>query len=87
MQNSNGVGGTISTKKSSIDISKVLRRQALHIMAFGFVAGYRKQNDKPMIEAVRQFQLHFNIKEDDWQADSIIREIHRMTVEYLADGV
>lgn len=40
-----------------------------------------------MIEAVRQFQLHFNIKDEDWQPDSIIREVHRMTLEYLQDGI
>ena len=76
------------TAEKVVDISRVIRRQGLHILAFGFIAGYKKQRpDLPMIEAVKQFQLHFNVKDSDWQAESIIREIHRMTVEYLADGV
>lgn len=74
--------------ETQIKVSKVLRRQGLHLLVFGFVAGFKRQQpNMPMVEAVRQFKQHFGIHDEDWQDESIIKEIHRMTIEYIAEGV
>lgn len=74
--------------KEGVIASKLLRRHGLNLMAFAFVAGYRNHNpNADVIQAVAAFQLHFNITDDEWKAESIVREVHRMTFEYLRDGV
>jgi len=81
------MGAKRQTQAGKIGISKLLRRDGLKLIAFGFVAGRTKCQDVSFPTAVDDFKSHFGLNEADIPTDSLLREIHRMTLEYLTEGV
>jgi len=68
-------------------IPKLLRRHGLHLMSFGFIAGYKKNTNATWDEAATEFKRHFGLSDEDITNEAIIREAQRMTVEYLNEGL
>ena len=81
------MGAKRQTQASRIGISKLLRRDGLKLIAFGFVAGRTKCQDVSFPAAVDEFKNHFGLNEADIPTDSLLREVYRMTEDYLVEGV
>lgn len=67
-------------------VTRIARRNALHLLSFGFVAGRMKCTGVPFQRAVADFIEHFGLF-DEINPESIEREIRRMTVEYMQEGI
>lgn len=70
-----------------LGISRVLRRNSLQIMAFGYVAGRSKCENIPWPDAIEEFKRHFNLDESDVSTDTLVRNLYRMTEDFIMDGV
>lgn len=62
-----------------------MRRNAIHLIAFGFVAGRMKCQGVPFTQATDEFLQHFGLTEQN--QESLEREIRRMVVEYMSEGL
>ena len=67
-------------------VTRIARRNALHLISFGFVAGRMKCTGIPFQDAVGEFIEHFGLG-NEINPESMEREIRRMTVEYMNEGV
>lgn len=62
---------------------KFYRRQAIHMLMFGFVRGLRAGLPSMSIkDCVIHFMNHHDIQEDDISVDSLCKEYSRMLPEY-----
>lgn len=66
-------------------ISKIARRNAVHLIAFGFIAGRMKCQGVTFGQATDEFIQHFALNE--LNAESLEREARRMVVEYMTEGL
>lgn len=64
--------------------ARIVRRNAIHLIAFGFVAGRMKCQEISFTQATDEFLKHFGL---NLNAESLERELRRMTVEYLQEGL
>lgn len=65
--------------------ARIVRRNAIHLIAFGFVAGRMKCPDVSFTQATDEFLKHFGLHDNN--AESLERELRRMTVEYMQEGL
>ena len=56
-------------------------------MAFGYVAGRSKCENIPWPDAIEEFKRHFNLDESDVSTDTLVRNLYRMTEDFIMDGV
>lgn len=75
----------MSVKQKAGLATKVVRRNAVHLMAFGFIAGRMKCTGVSFTEATGDFLHHFGLQE--FNPETLEREMRRMTVEYLKEGI
>lgn len=75
----------VDVKQKSGIASKVVRRSAIHLLSFGYVAGRMKSNNISFQDAIGEFLAHFDL--DEINPESLEREMRRMTVEYLQEGI
>jgi hypothetical protein len=63
---------------------KFLRRQALHVLAFGYITALRDADRSLGYDlAIERFKTRFAIDEDEVSEDSLLKEVHRMNVELM----
>lgn len=73
------------TKTGAEAIPKILRRNAIHQIAFGFIAGRMKCSGITFCQATEEFLQHFGLHETN--PESLEREVRRMIIEYLNEGL
>jgi len=66
-------------------MTKIVRRNAMHMIAFGFAAGRMKCPGTTFAQSIEEFVHHFGLKETN--TESLEREVRRMIVEYLREGL
>lgn len=74
------------SNEEKIGLPAVLRRGPINLVAFGYVAASCKCGAS-ITESIQGFIDHFNLSERDIDPDTIYREVNRMTVDYLREGI
>ena len=64
---------------------RIIRRNAIELMAFGYAAGRQKCGEQNFEEAARAFVRHFSF-EDEINPASLARQMRRMICEYFQEG-
>lgn len=66
--------------------SKIIRRNAIDLMAFGYATGRQNCGEQSLEDSARAFIRHFNLEEDVRPA-SLARQIRRMIFDYFQEGI
>lgn len=74
------------TNEEKIGLSAVLRRGSVSLILFGYVAASLKCG-MGWGEAIEDGLQHFGLTESDINPETIERELRRMTVDYMREGV
>lgn len=75
-----------SGSMEGIGIPKLLRRNAIYLLAYGYATARRDERSETWPETVRAFIARFNLPETITE-EILIREIYRMTGDLLTDGI
>lgn len=73
-------------KKKAKTGVKIIRRNAMELMAFGYAAGRQNCGEQNFDDSARAFVRHFNL-EDEVNPESLARQMRRMICEYLQEGI
>lgn len=65
---------------------KIVRRNAINLMAFGYAAGWQNCGEQNFEEAARAFIQHFSL-EGEVRPESLARQMRRMILEYFQEGI
>ena len=68
-----------------IDLPKLITRDAIDKLMFGYVLGYRFRNVLPVItvrKAITEFTKEFGLNEDTYPMDSAVVTFYNMFKEY-----
>mgnify|MGYP000157860633 CR=1 FL=1 len=69
-------------------LTAFLRRDRVYIMAFGFVTARRDAvANENWFETAREFKRRFNIPDELFSDEVLIRKMQEMTVEFIHEGI
>jgi len=72
--------------EGKVGLTSVLRRGSLNLVAFGYLTA-ASNCGVDWNAAIQAFIKHFNLDESDIDPETVRREMNRMTVDYIKEGL
>lgn len=76
----------MGVKQKSAKGSKIIRRNALQLLAFGFATGRQGCGEVSFEDSAREFVKHFGLS-GEINPESLARQLRRMGFDYFQEGV
>jgi len=74
--------------EQQLGITAFLRRGQIYLLAYGFATARRDERpSENWIETARAFKRRFNIPNDVIQEETLVREMMRMTADFINEGI